>query len=79
MPSWMISALIPVVVSLLKSYAVPALEAKWPALIPIVNEILRLLGQSSTTPPSPQLKSAGDHYNALCSGTACPAKPVGLG
>lgn len=82
MPQWLISILIPFVVGLLKSYAVPALEAKWPALIPIVNEILNLVGQGSTSnavAPSAELKAAGDHFNNLCSTAGCPTKPVGLG
>lgn len=82
MPQWLISMMIPFVIGLLKSYAIPALEAKWPSFIPIVNEILALMGQGSaanTSPPTPMLKAAADHYNNLCSGIACPASPVGLG
>lgn len=83
MPQWLVSMLIPFVVKLLKSYAIPAIEAKWPSFIPIIEEILSLMGQGSSTspstnPPSPMLRSAANHYNDLCSGTACPAKPVGL-
>jgi hypothetical protein len=61
MPAWL-GFLLPIVLGLIKTYGVPLVEAKWPALIPIVQEILSVLGGA---PASENLKSAGDHYNNL--------------
>ncbi len=70
MPTWvlnlLITYLIPLALSILQQYGIPALEQKFPTLIPLINEIITLLGQ--TTPvPSAELKSASDHFNGLLS------------
>lgn len=65
---WWLSALLPFILNLIKTYGIPALEQKFPALIPIINEILALLGGRGIQKPSPELVAAADHYNAKKSG-----------
>jgi hypothetical protein len=52
----------------------PALEKKWPWVVPIADAILKLIG-GKTAEPSENLMASAEHYNALCSGGVC--KPDG--
>jgi hypothetical protein len=58
--SCVLSALLAVV----QKCALPYLESEWLWIKELAAEIVKVL---SGTPPSPSLKSAAEHYNALSS------------
>lgn len=66
MPSW-ISWVLPIVLNLLRTYGVPAIERQWPSLTPIIEEILLILGGK---PPTLAMHSAAKEFN-VCSGIGC--------
>lgn len=60
MPSWL-SFLLPYALKLVTDIGIPFVESKWPALKPILDEIVGVIG--GDTMPSPQLLSAANHFN----------------
>lgn len=65
MPAWLVSILgwiLPLFLKAVTQIGLPAIEKEWPSLIPIINEIIKVLGG---TPPSASLKTVSNHYNAL--------------
>jgi hypothetical protein len=63
MPAWLLSFLVPTVLTLIQKYGIPAIELQWPGLVPLINEILAFLGQGPTALPSVPLQAAAAHYN----------------
>lgn len=66
MPAWL-SFLLPLAISLVERYGIPLVEKKWPFLVPILNEVIAVLGG---LPPGPSLTSAANHFNTLQSSVA---------
>jgi len=68
MSTWLVNLIlnyvVPIAVSIIKNYGIPALEQKFPALVPLLTELLTLLG-GTTTNPTPALHAAAEHYKAL--------------
>lgn len=62
MPAWIATLLINLGVFIVKTYGIPYLESKFPALVPLLAEILAILNGQQ---PSTHLQAAGDHYNSL--------------
>lgn len=65
MPAWLIALL----VKMALSFGLPWLEKRFPALAPIIEEILKVIGGA---PTSAELHSAVQHYEKACSGVGCP-------
>lgn len=61
MPFWL-TIILPIVINALKKYGIPFIEAKWPALVPIIDEILALLSGPKKE-PSMHLITAANKYN----------------
>lgn len=64
--------LLPFLVRLALKIGLPALEKRFPFIVPIAEEILKLIGGQAKT-PSPNLQTTALQYNALCSGDTCKA------
>lgn len=64
MPDWLLQFLVSQAINLIVQYGIPALEQKFPALIPLVNAILNALKPGAPQPAS-AVHSAAEHYNAL--------------
>lgn len=62
MPDWIVSVLLPFAVSLIEKYGIPALEQRFPSLIPLINAVLALIGGGD---PHPALQGTADHFNSL--------------
>lgn len=62
MPAWVLAFLWPMAKMFLINYAIPFLEKRFPALVPILEEIIHILGGGQA---SPQLLASADHYLEL--------------
>lgn len=58
------AVILKLVLMLIKKLGVPAVEAKWPSLKPIIDEIFGVMRGEA---PSASLDKAVCHYNDLCS------------
>lgn len=64
MPAWLIALL----VKMALSFGLPWLEKRFPALAPIIEEILKVIGGAA---PSPAIQSTVEHYKKACDGVGC--------
>lgn len=60
--------LLPWAIRLVAKFGLPMVEKRWPALKPIVDEILSLMGGAASDTalppvPTPHLMAAAAHYN----------------
>lgn len=62
MPQWLIAILIQTGVYIVQKFGLPFLEAKFPMLTPLLQEILAVI--NGVNPPSQHLNTAADQYAA---------------
>lgn len=61
MPQWLLEILVSLGVKIIERFGVPYLEAKYPALIPILSDILKVI--NGVTPvPSEELHQVASYY-----------------
>lgn len=70
MPAWLIGLLISFGVKIVTSFGIPYLEEKFPYLVPLLDDILKVVTEKAI--PHPSLEKMAVQYKAECTGTACP-------
>ena len=69
MPLWLISVLLPMAEKIIITWGVPALEARFPKLAPLLEELLHAVSGGT---PNPAVHVAAQAFQD-CTGVACPA------